>query len=555
MYSENKIFAIIKVRNKKKWTKEEDIKLIKLAEKNKEKHWKEISKNFQNKNPLQCFSRYKRIKPGIIKGTWSKEEDEKILSLVKIYGKSWSKLAKIMKSRNGKQIRDRFINVLDPEVKKGKFSYKEDKKIKELYLKYGPRWATIARGLPNRTPDMIKNRFHSSIKKYLHQKNFLSKCVGNSKINKNEQSSSKKTSSELLENSNTDILNKFINLNSFASSNGNYSNSNSKNLLLLDKNYPNSFSNYSCPIQESNYNPCIFDNKYNQLQSNSTDFDNRVIYGFNLSNSQQNKENNNNKDAAISIMKNQEFRNCQHLQYNKNFNFASTQTFNTEFANKGVIFNKIASKTKRKSSENNIIDDVNRTVSNSDFSEGGNEKKSFSNLYLRDGCKNLPLHENIENLFEHPDEQFPNTNFLDSNSNNNAAYNNSHDNSSTRDIKVYGTANNPQNYNSLVSRNANKTKSNYDTQQRSLMINNKNNNNNKNTNISNNNDMDNNKMKIIRKNKLEIKNENPNLLIDSKLIYQASISNNTENLNRTNSFNFNANNILKNVANQQQIKA
>ena len=185
LFLNKKIFSIVKVRNKKKWTKEEDSKLIKLAEKNKEKHWKEIAKNFQNKNPLQCFSRYKRIKPGIIKGTWSKEEDERILSLVKIYEKSWSKIAKIIKSRNGKQIRDRFINVLDPEVKKGKFSYKEDKKIRELYLQHGPKWATISRGLPSRTPDMIKNRFHSSIKKNLFDPNYFTKFENKKKSGNN----------------------------------------------------------------------------------------------------------------------------------------------------------------------------------------------------------------------------------------------------------------------------------------------------------------------------------------------------------------------------------
>jgi myb proto-oncogene protein len=171
----NQIFQIIKIKNKKKWTKEEDTLLIKLAEKYKEKHWKEISKNFSNKNALQCFSRYKRIRPGIVKGSWSKEEDEKILHLVQIYGKSWSKISKILISRNGKQIRDRFINVLDPEIKKGKFTEEEDKILIRLYMYYGPKWATIAKHFNNRTADMIKNRFHSSIKKIFFsntQKNF-----------------------------------------------------------------------------------------------------------------------------------------------------------------------------------------------------------------------------------------------------------------------------------------------------------------------------------------------------------------------------------------------
>lgn len=161
----NQIFQIIKIKNKKKWTKDEDILLIKLAEKYKEKHWKEISRNFQNKNALQCFSRYKRIRPGIVKGSWKKEEDERILKLVEIYGKSWSKISKILITRNGKQIRDRFINVLDPDIKKGKFTDEEDKLLIRLYLYYGPKWATISKHYNNRTADMIKNRFHSSIKK------------------------------------------------------------------------------------------------------------------------------------------------------------------------------------------------------------------------------------------------------------------------------------------------------------------------------------------------------------------------------------------------------
>src|SRR5690242_365173 len=90
------IFSIKKIKNQKKWSKEEDKLLLKLAEKFNEKHWKEISKRFQNKNALQCFSRYKRIKPGIVKGSWKKEEDHRILELIRKYGKAWSKIAKVI---------------------------------------------------------------------------------------------------------------------------------------------------------------------------------------------------------------------------------------------------------------------------------------------------------------------------------------------------------------------------------------------------------------------------------------------------------------------------
>jgi hypothetical protein len=167
--SQRPIFSIIKIKNRKKWSDNDDSKLIGLARKFNEKHWREISDNFANKNPLQCFSRYKRIKPGIIKGSWTKEEDDQIVQLVKVYGKSWSKISKILISRNGKQIRDRYINVLDPFIKKGKFSEDEDQKLIELYYKYGPKWSTISKFFPNRTADMIKNRFHSSIKRTINK--------------------------------------------------------------------------------------------------------------------------------------------------------------------------------------------------------------------------------------------------------------------------------------------------------------------------------------------------------------------------------------------------
>ena len=161
----NLIFTIRKIKNQKKWTREEDEMLIGLADLFREKQWKEISKRFANKNSLQCFSRYKRIRPGIIKGSWKKDEDYQIIELVMKHGKSWSKISKILGTRNGKQIRDRFINVLDPEIRKGKFTDEEDRKLIMLFKQYGPRWATIAKQYPNRTADMIKNRFHSSIKK------------------------------------------------------------------------------------------------------------------------------------------------------------------------------------------------------------------------------------------------------------------------------------------------------------------------------------------------------------------------------------------------------
>ncbi len=180
-----KIFLIKKVINQKKWTKEEDLDLINLVQKYKGKKWKEVASFFHNKTPLQCFSRYKRIKPGINKGTWKKDEDNLIISLIEKYGKSWSKISKIIQTRNGKQIRDRYTNVLAPNINKNKFSVDEDKLLIQLYQKFGAKWSKIHTFFKNRTTDMIKNRFHSSLKKkyddYINNGNKFNKDF----INKN----------------------------------------------------------------------------------------------------------------------------------------------------------------------------------------------------------------------------------------------------------------------------------------------------------------------------------------------------------------------------------
>ena len=101
-----KIFEITKIKNRKIWTSKEDELLLQYCADVKENqfHWKDIALHFTNKTPLQCFSRYNRIRPGLAKGKWTPQDDNEILNLVKQYGKNWSLIAKIFKKRNGKQI-------------------------------------------------------------------------------------------------------------------------------------------------------------------------------------------------------------------------------------------------------------------------------------------------------------------------------------------------------------------------------------------------------------------------------------------------------------------
>ena len=160
------LFKVKKLKYKSIWSNEEDrLLLLSLVDFHVNKKWKFISKFFTDKNPIQCSARYRRIKPGNLKGKWDKEEDNLLIKLKKIYQNNWSALSKIIKNRTAKQIRDRYVNSLDPNLKKGNFSKEEDDKIIYFFKIFGPNWLKISDLIKFRTPDTIKNRYYLYLKK------------------------------------------------------------------------------------------------------------------------------------------------------------------------------------------------------------------------------------------------------------------------------------------------------------------------------------------------------------------------------------------------------
>ena len=111
-------------------------------------------------------SRRRKTQKRQIRQAWTKAEDQALAAAVKELGKQWKDVAAQCRqkiqgfSRTRQRCRDRWVNQVDPNIDWSSFTKEEDEKIVTLVREHGTKWAKIGKELPRRPPNAIKNRWN-----------------------------------------------------------------------------------------------------------------------------------------------------------------------------------------------------------------------------------------------------------------------------------------------------------------------------------------------------------------------------------------------------------
>eukprot|EP00300_Choanocystis_sp_HF-7_P042245 c9004_g1_i1.p1 GENE.c9004_g1_i1~~c9004_g1_i1.p1 ORF type:complete len:270 (+),score=32.47 c9004_g1_i1:106-915(+) len=99
----------------------------------------------------------------------SLQEDRQLYDLRCTYGNRWDAIAARMPNRTANQCVERWSNHVDPSVRKGAWTLEEDATIARLTRQIGRKWAVIAKSLPGRTRNSVKNRFNNTISRWFDE--------------------------------------------------------------------------------------------------------------------------------------------------------------------------------------------------------------------------------------------------------------------------------------------------------------------------------------------------------------------------------------------------
>lgn len=96
--------------------------------------------------------------PGHFRCTFTADEDARLRDIVsQMNPPDWRRVALQMYSRTARQCRERWKNYINPTIKSIPWTLEEEAVLNEKFAEFGSKWQKIARFLPGRSSNSIKN--------------------------------------------------------------------------------------------------------------------------------------------------------------------------------------------------------------------------------------------------------------------------------------------------------------------------------------------------------------------------------------------------------------
>ncbi|KAJ2890958.1 hypothetical protein GGI21_005999, partial [Coemansia aciculifera] len=149
--------------NREPWTKKEERTLYDIVQRYGGRDWVNIAKELDTqRTAAQCFQVYQRkLNPDMSRSKWTPEEDQLLHEAVMTYGEGdWQAVASCLDNRTGQQVLHRWCKSINPAIRSGRWDRDEDVALLAAVRLYGVgQWTKIAKHVPGRTDVKCRERY------------------------------------------------------------------------------------------------------------------------------------------------------------------------------------------------------------------------------------------------------------------------------------------------------------------------------------------------------------------------------------------------------------